>query len=566
MKKLDERSQWENEWADAFNDAKQSPSERVWQNIDSVLANKEARKYKKRAIFYKWMAAASVFISACGAVLFMLSNPQDTSSRNIAENSGTQQQQHTEQATPEAPVVSPGANTAFNEQPAAEEHNTPAAEPAASEKNTPAESASDVAGAAIAANKNHAGTGTAEDGKHSAGTNVPGNGKSGKNAASAENQLAGTQEQAKAFAPEGQEDMESGSSRSFAFADEGEKRKSGGEKSSSPAGGASAGINSAEEAEEASAPVVNPSYSSGIALLKAEKRGLMQEDHKPDLIEVYVSKVWMPTDLLKNKPGQDTERFWVGASVASNNFKPNFEDNSPSPVMLAENNFKPDVRSRLSEVNMDSWDKSQESMVSFAGGLQAAARLGEKWVLQGGLQYGTYKTSGNAGAYSDATGTHTYPLHYSNFSPEKLSGASNSLDAGNNLSDNVVMNTSPVSAINTFEFLSVPVTIGYMVLDKKVGVVLAPGVTSEFFLSNQLTDKKEELGDYSVSGSDSPYNIIHFRGLVGASIFYKLGDHYVISIEPSYQHAITDFNKSGSVFDSRPSNLSLGAAFKYIIR
>lgn len=564
MKKLNERSQWENEWADAFNDAKQSPSERVWQNIDSVLANKEARKYKKRAFIYKWMAAASVFISACGAVLFMLSNPQNTSSQGIAESSGTQQQQQ-QQAAPEAPVVSQGANTAFTEQSDRKENDSPSAELPAAEKSTPAESASGVAGNAIAANKNDAGTGAGKD-MHPTGNAEAGSGKSGKDSASAENQLATTRKQEKSFAPEDHENIESGSAMSFAFADEGEKRKSTGEKSSDPAGGTSPVINSAEEAEEVSAPPVNPAYSSGIALLKAEKRGLMQEENKPDLIEVYVSKVWMPSDLLKNKPGQDTERFWVGASVASNSFKPNFEDNSPSPVMLAENNFKPDVRSRLSAVNMDSWDKSQESMVSFAGGLQAAARLGEKWVLQGGLQYGTYKTSGNAGAYSDATGTHTYPLHYSNFSREKLSGSANSLDAGNNYSNNVVMNTSPVSAINTFEFLSVPVTIGYVVLDKKVGVVLAPGVTSEFFLSNQLTDKKEELGDYSVSGSDSPYNIIHFRGLVGASIFYKLGDHYVISIEPSYQHAITDFNKSGSVFDSRPSNLSLGAAFKYIIR
>lgn len=560
MKKLDERSHWENEWADAFNDEKQTPSQRVWQNIDSVLANKEAKKYKKRAVFYKWLAAASVFISACGAVLFMLSSPQNNSGNNLAQETsvkGTQVQQapglqETGKSASEAGkgVTATGTETAPDHAALAKEADPP------HKKDIPAQT--DLAGNYVAAKEQKPFRETE--------VNASPSGKNSVGKETDEISVATVKGKENQKVPDVPEKESSGSVNSFAFSGE-EEEKEEKYNGRTPASGLTS--KSGNGKANAFAFQGNQHADSVTALVRAEKRGLLQEEKEPPFVEVYVNRVWVASQMLKNKAKESPDRFWIGAALASNSFKPNFVDNSPAPVLQAADNSKPSaLTQRKSVVSKDSWDKSQESIISFAGGFQGAAHLSEKWVLQGGLQYGTYKTSGNAGAYSDAGGTHTYPLHYANLNQEAASPPSPNTEFARDFINHSSQYNSPVSAVNTFEFLSVPLTIGYIVLDKKIGLMLTPGITSEFFLSNQLSDEADKLGDYTVRGgeSNSPYNVVHFRGLVGAQLFYKLGKNYVVSLEPSYQHAITDFNKSESIFDSRPSNISLGAAFRYIIR
>ena len=527
MKKLNKRSHWENEWADAFKDAEQKPSELVWQNIDSVLANKEAEKYKKRAVFYKWLAAASVFISACGAVLLLLSNPQDTSQKGLAGSDAPVQMIE----TPPSSRLEQERNISAGSEESLKQENGIAAR--AEDETTTLAKERDrgtvSGGTAIKSTESGSAYVTAEQKKTNQATTEPseiGKGKEGT-------------DRSIAIVADEQEDRDSFSATSV------------------PVSG---------QENEAENNVGVQSFTSGLMFLDIEKKGLGEIKQEIAAVDIEVRKVWMPSDLLKNKKEGGIPRYWLGASVATNSFSPNFQDNSPNPLAMgmASNNFKPQQSSRRATAKIESWDDSQESVISLAGGLQGAAWLNEKWVVQAGLQYGTYKSSGSAGAYVDASGENAYPLHYSNYSPDKMYRVAAMADlTGIEAGD---FSGAAVSAINTFEFLSVPLSIGYVVLDQKVGVLLSPGVSSEFFLSNQLTDKAEFLNDYSVKAGNAPYQTVHFRGLIGAQVFYKLGENYVVSIEPAYQHAITDFHKSGSYFNSRPSNISVGAGFRYIIR
>ncbi len=59
MKESD-RGIFENEWEKAFDGAEMAPSETVWSKVEVAVANSEGKNYKRRLLFFKLLAAASV--------------------------------------------------------------------------------------------------------------------------------------------------------------------------------------------------------------------------------------------------------------------------------------------------------------------------------------------------------------------------------------------------------------------------------------------------------------------------------------------------------------------------
>jgi len=68
---------FEDQWSEAFDGAEASPPDHLWASIDGALANKEASGYKKRVIFFKWVAAASVLLAIAFGVALLNENGLD---------------------------------------------------------------------------------------------------------------------------------------------------------------------------------------------------------------------------------------------------------------------------------------------------------------------------------------------------------------------------------------------------------------------------------------------------------------------------------------------------------
>jgi hypothetical protein len=58
-----ERQRFEENWKSAFENAEQSPSDRVWWSIDTALTNAEGGSMRRKVVFYKRLAAASVVLA-----------------------------------------------------------------------------------------------------------------------------------------------------------------------------------------------------------------------------------------------------------------------------------------------------------------------------------------------------------------------------------------------------------------------------------------------------------------------------------------------------------------------
>ena len=90
-----ERRKFEDSFQEAFKDAEINPSENVWTNIELDLERANGDNMKRRIIFFKMLAAASVVFALCagGLTYYLLSdNPattniaqQDAGSKNPAD-------------------------------------------------------------------------------------------------------------------------------------------------------------------------------------------------------------------------------------------------------------------------------------------------------------------------------------------------------------------------------------------------------------------------------------------------------------------------------------------------
>ncbi len=75
-----ERQRFEENWKSAFENAEQSPSDRVWWSIDTALTNAEGGSMRRKVVFYKRLAAASVVLALAlaGSTTYYLINEKGT--------------------------------------------------------------------------------------------------------------------------------------------------------------------------------------------------------------------------------------------------------------------------------------------------------------------------------------------------------------------------------------------------------------------------------------------------------------------------------------------------------
>lgn len=75
-----ERQRFEENWKSAFENAEQSPSDRVWWSIDSALTNAEGGSMRRKVVFYKRLAAASVVLALAlaGSTTYYFMNEKGT--------------------------------------------------------------------------------------------------------------------------------------------------------------------------------------------------------------------------------------------------------------------------------------------------------------------------------------------------------------------------------------------------------------------------------------------------------------------------------------------------------
>lgn len=280
------------------------------------------------------------------------------------------------------------------------------------------------------------------------------------------------------------------------------------------------------------------SNQESLAALSGKEEIVLTTIEEPPLPESLIGVIVYPEDVKPDRP-----KLWAGLNMGSGYFDPNYRGQSDTQQSSA---FQPGGNRSAQE--------EHSSGLSMSFGMEMGMRLSGRWQLSGGLQY----LNNNVQSTTDLVLDNT-PV---------LNSTVESLDLAERYSDgNVSYAYMPTDLDNSFQFLSVPVQAGYLLLDSRVKVLVNAGIASDFFLKNRISAVDQPLESVTINaGSGAPYRSVYFNGLVGAQASYEFLPRYVVTLEPRYKVALSDFTRPEVSYSSMPSSFGVGVGIKYVFK
>ncbi|MEQ9288670.1 MAG: hypothetical protein RIG77_17245 [Cyclobacteriaceae bacterium] len=481
MEKTD--TSFEDQWSEAFEGAEKSPPDHVWASIDGALANAEAKGYKKRVIFFKWVAAASVLLAMLfGAALLngTLDGPAevaqtDTQEQNVGErdvvSAGEQSTQDNLTGTSDTEITKMKLDDVVANSPQGQKMDDTAPTSADASEAT----SSDL-GKKQAINQSIAALSGNEPDKN-LGLTV-------------------------------------------------------------------------DETEEAVSPLVE-NGSAELAYIQTKK-----PETKTALEPWVADHLYGVPDLSAGKlDTNDKFGLWAGISLSSGSFNPETGEagnGSFAPSFAdAQTSFD-----NITSVNTVPLRSEYVTGNAFSAGMDMGGQVAKRIRLSSGIHYSAVSPGSSSNIIvTDRASNKTFAL-----SNESVESAS--LDEGLRSGD-LEVSQGVTNFSNTLQYLTIPLKAGYVVLDRKLNVILNSGVSTNFLIGSSLNNSKDGVQNFGSSEASDTFSSTYLDLLTSIELGYRLMDRYHLSLEPNYRKAISSFTKEDSSIEGRPTNFGVSIGIKY---
>jgi len=493
-----ERRKFEESFKDAFEGAEVSPPEGVWTNIELDLEKADGNKIRRRLLFYKMLAAASVAFAMCVAGIGYY-------------------------ATSERSQKFDGASTEKSSDPSEKDNNLKPA--VIGEK---AENSSGFSDAGLPASSTSKNITTLDHSGQDNNTLIKVNPTAKGNDLFAEG-IAITS------VPDTKGGTVPGSANDISADAQGLKS-------------APASTNKVDAAQRG-AERVPPSFYS------ARTPELVFQTSTADPGVLLLARLADEEKQLaaseEKEKKKSTEKLWTSIGFAAGAFNSVNASVTPTP----SNSFLMSSSSKVAD------KQAGASGIAYSYGVNVGTRLSNRWVLQGGVNYMVQS--------SDYTATNV--VGGSNFTSLKaesintLDNIGQSPQVADPNAANLLAPTFPYTVNNSVKFFSVPVQAGYLVVNKKFGLQLNAGVSTDLFLQNTITPEGGSLDKTTQGrGDDSPYRSFNFSGLMGTEFTYRFGQYYRVALNPGLRYPFNSVYKSEVGVESTPLTFDVGLRFRYI--
>ncbi|UZR92884.1 hypothetical protein [Chondrinema litorale] len=254
----------------------------------------------------------------------------------------------------------------------------------------------------------------------------------------------------------------------------------------------------------------------------------------------------------KNVVRDRSKKFYANLNVNTDFFNPNFEVSNPTISTVVLNDVTTVAGEEISTVLLG---QSNSPNLSFSYGINMGVKLSGKWLVESGINYANYNTHTQSNlTVSDLNNGTTIPVTLLNKPVIENSPLSASL-----------LNLGDIYSINnSFEFASIPVKAGYIIGIHKVNLILKAGVNTDLFIRNEITSDNSSIDSYvnKPSDSESPFRKVHVNGLIGNEINYAVNQNYSFSLETNYRFALNSLTKNEDIY-SKPDAYGIGMVFRY---
>ncbi|HEY5745801.1 MAG TPA: outer membrane beta-barrel protein [Chryseolinea sp.] len=583
---------------DAFSGAEASPTETVWTNIELDLERAEGDKMRRRIVFYKLVAAASVAFAMCMAGLgyyTVTKNESGVGGNDLSINttqrpSGTEEKMSSDKTISESVEISDnqkniselgnengnGPLTAAEERDAAFTSETSRDGDvliAQAKKNTPAKKEIREHQAVVKSQTINDKDQTASESVQLAQpglASVDASQKTNHGVGDPKTGVAGSK--ANDSRTTGENTVSSDKSSSLALLG---TTQIFDYKNVTIDNSASQKIAESDVSSEQNQALV----ASGVAL-NGYKPFVFNERNLPPFYKMNSPKLKLPDNQIdpgekmlrelklkeeayakedKKEKQQQSEKLWTSLGFAAGGFNSlNSSVSSSTSASLAASNSPASNGSNVAD------KQAKASGVAYSVGVSMGAKLSKRWLIQGGVNYLTQSSNYTANSVVVSDNFQSLKAESINASYGDITQQSQSADAN---ARNKNAGTFPYSVNNNVQFVSVPVQAGYLVINRKFGLQLNAGLSTDLFLQNTITPEGGSLDKTTQGrGDDSPYRSVNFSGLMGTELSYKFGQRYRLALNPGLRYPINSVYKSDIGIQSTPLTFDVGLRFRYIFR
>ncbi|MEQ8364256.1 MAG: outer membrane beta-barrel protein [Cyclobacteriaceae bacterium] len=253
----------------------------------------------------------------------------------------------------------------------------------------------------------------------------------------------------------------------------------------------------------------------------------------------------MPTYLMaSNTNDKGNEKLFASLGFAGGSYNPGAVSSSPSALS--------NMASRDSFIMAQAEPQSEQASMgtAYSIGVNAGKQLSKRWAIQSGLGYMVQNID--------------YTSNYTSVTPDNSLRAAVSEYAD---TETMIAISPPYSIRSVNKYFSVPFQVGYKLVDRKIGLQLNAGVSTDFFLNNTLKDDSGLTESYTQSAGDgSPYRSVNWSGLMGLELSHQLADRYQVALVPGIRYALSSVLKDDARVSYNPLVLDVGLRLKYIFK
>ncbi|MEQ8473081.1 MAG: outer membrane beta-barrel protein [Marinoscillum sp.] len=263
----------------------------------------------------------------------------------------------------------------------------------------------------------------------------------------------------------------------------------------------------------------------------------------------------------KQRKKAESSKYYAGLGVGSNSFNPNYQGgatNSLSDNLAFSPTAYSAVRDEASNTIAPNMREDMASGESISLGLNFGVKLGNRWTLESGVQYARAEAITKTNMVVETT-------TFQEVIPATVQGKNiPAFESALNNETVVEYDYRDVNMNNQFEFTSVPLKAGYLILNNKFKLEVNAGLIANIYMGNKLTSNDDNVADLTIGpGSTSPYRDLSFSGLAGVEMGYQFMKDFDIIIEPNYRQSINSLTKDNSSFKTNPSGFGLMTGLRY---
>ncbi|MEM9324925.1 MAG: outer membrane beta-barrel protein [Bacteroidota bacterium] len=245
-------------------------------------------------------------------------------------------------------------------------------------------------------------------------------------------------------------------------------------------------------------------------------------------------------------------KFWAALNLGTGYYNPNYQGD-------AQLDFVNEIFASEGEAGKQSdipeLSESMKGGASYMLGFNMGMNVTRRWSLEGGMQY----------SLQGARSLSNLILESDKFNRAMaLSSEVIGVNAVTALTEDAltVLSADETELNNTFQFVTLPLQAGYLLVDRRMSVRINGGLAANLYLGNTIggTDR---VSGVEISRENSPYRAVSLGTITGVEFGYRIFDQFHLSIEPVYQRSLQSLTKSSSNFVTNPSTIGVETGLKF---